>query len=96
MAVSILLNAVETTGASSAVDTARARVKVTVKSATTSTATVKIQESLDNALWLDSVTITNPAAAGVGYEKALGWPYTRVNVTARADGAITATIDVER
>ena len=95
-AVNTVLNAVETTGASAAVDTGNAKyVRVHVWSATTSTATVVIQQSLNAANWYDVATITDPAATGELWSVA-SVAYTRVNVTARAAGTISAQIEVQR
>ena len=95
-AVYRVLSGVTATGASASIDTGAARyVRVQVFSATTSTATVKIQQSLNGTIWVDVATITNPDATGKGYSVP-SMAYTRVNVTARAAGTLTADIEVQR
>lgn len=95
-AVTTVLSAVTSTGASSAVDTGNAKyVRVQVFSAAGSTATVKIQQSTDNAVWYDVATITDPSATGELWSVA-SVAFTRVNVTARAAGTITAKVEVQR
>lgn len=95
-AVDTVLSAVTTTGASSAQDTGNAKyVRVHVYSAAGATATVKIQQSLDNAVWYDVATITDPSATGEMWSVA-STAFTRVNVTARAAGTITAKVETQR
>ena len=95
-AVTTVLAAVTTTGASAAQDTGNAKyVRVHVYSATTSSATVVIQQSTDNSIWYNVATITDPSATGELWSVA-SVAYTRVNVTVRANGAITAKVEVQR
>jgi hypothetical protein len=95
-AVTTVLNAVVTTGASSAVDTGDATyVRVHVYSAAGSSCTVKIQQSVDNSVWYDSASITDPSATGELWSVP-SVAYTRVNVTARVSGTISAKIEVQR
>lgn len=95
-AVTTVLSAVTTTGASAAIDTGNAKyVRVAVFSASTSSCTVQIQQSTDNAVWYPVATITDPTAVGEIWSVA-SVAYTRVNVTARASGTITAKIEVQR
>lgn len=95
-AVYRVLSGVTTTGPSASIDTGAAKyVRVQVFSATTSTATVTIEQSLNGSVWVTVATITNPDATGKGYT-VQSLAYTRVNVTARAAGAITADVEVQR
>ena len=95
-AVTTVLSAVTSTGASSAVDTGNAKyVRVHVYSAAGSSCTVKVQQSLDNSVWYDVATITDPSATGELWSVA-SVAYTRVNVTARASGTISAKVEVQR
>lgn len=106
MAIQTLLNAVAATGASTAMDTADADyVRVHVYRAddpAASTATVLIQTSSDGTAWYDDATVTNPtglsATTGAGGEMWAVPPcaYTRVYVSARTTGQITATCHAER
>lgn len=91
-----VLDAVTTTGASAAVDTARsAGTFVHVYSASTSSATVLIQQSLDGTRWKTIVTITNPTSEGEIWSVE-PTPYTRVNVTVRASGTLSALVTVSK
>ncbi len=95
-AVSTVLNAVTTTGASAAQDTGDATyVRVHVYSAAGSSATVVIQQSLDNSVWYNVATISDPSATGELWSVA-SVAYTRVNVTVRASGTISAKVEVQR
>ena len=95
-AVTTALSAVSTTGASAAIDTGNAKyVRVAVFSAAGSSCTVQIQQSVDNAVWFPVATITDPSAVGEIWSVA-SIAYTRVNVTARVSGTITAKIEVQR
>ena len=95
-AVSTALNAVTGTGASAAIDTGNARyVRIHVFSAAGSSATVVIQQSLDNSVWYTVATITDPSATGELWSVA-SVAYTRVNVTVRSSGTITAKLEVQR
>lgn len=92
-----LLSAVGATGASTAKATGtRSSVLINVRSASTSSATVKIQQSIDGLStdvgWYTVATITNPTSVGELWAGPAA-PYTRVNVTAWASGAITAVED---
>lgn len=105
-AVTTLFTARTTTGASSSVDTARASyVRVHVyrsDNASASTAVVLIQQSLDATTWYTVATVTNPTGAdattGSGGEL---WSiptvaYTRVYLSSRAAGSISAKIEVAK
>lgn len=95
-AVTTVLNAVTTTGASTAQDTGNAKyVRVHVYSAAGSSATVVIQQSTDNSIWYNVATITDPSATGELWSVA-SVAYTRVNVTVRASGTISAKIETQR
>lgn len=95
-AVTTVLNAVTTTGASPAQDTGNAKyVIVQVFSAAGSSCTVKIQQSTDGSVWYDSASITDPSATGEVWSVA-PVAYTRVNVSARVAGTITAKVEVQR
>lgn len=95
-AVYRVLNAVTTTGASASVDTSNAKyVRVQVFSATTSSATVTIEQSLNGSVWITVATITDPDGTGKGYTVP-SLAFTRVNVTARTSGTITADVEVQR
>jgi streptogramin lyase len=95
-AVTTVLSAVTATGASSAVDTGNAEyVRVQVFSAAGSTATVTIEQSTNGTVWYTVATITDPSATGELWSVA-SVAYTRVNVTARSAGTITATVEVQR
>lgn len=63
-----------------------------VYSASTSTATVVIEQSVDGNAWATMATISNPTSTGEIW-KGPCLPYTRVRVSAYSAGAITATID---
>ena len=96
MAITTLLNAVTTTGASSAADTADADyVRVQVFSAATSSCTVQIQQSINGTTWFPVATITDPTSTGEIWSVA-PIAYTRANVTARVSGTITAICHAER
>lgn len=92
-----LLSAVGATGASTAKATGtRSSILINVRSASTSSCTVKIQQSVDGLStdvgWYTVATITDPTSAGELWAGPAA-PYTRVNVTAWASGAITAVED---
>jgi hypothetical protein len=88
----VALNAVTTTGASSAINTGGASsVMVQVYSASTSTSTVQIEQSLDGTHWFIVVSISNVASTGVLYAGPAA-PWTRVNVAARSGGTISAKV----
>lgn len=105
-AVTNVFTAKVTTGASTAVDTGNAKiVRVQVwrsDNAAASTAVVTIQQSNDNSNWYTVATITNPtgmsASTGDGGEawSVASMPFTRLYVTSRSAGAISATIEVSR
>jgi len=87
-AVTTVLSAVTSTGASAAQDTGNAKyVRVHVYSAAGSSATVVIQQSTDNAVWYNVATISDQSSPVA---------YTRVNVTVRASGTISAKVEVQR
>lgn len=95
-AVTTVLSAVTTTGASAAQDTGNAKyVRIHVFSAAGSTATVAIEQSTDSSVWYTVATITDPSATGELWSVA-AVAYTRVNVTARAAGTITAKVEVQK
>jgi len=95
-AVTTVLSAVTATGASAAQDTANAKyVRVHVYSAAGSTATVTIEQSTDASVWYTVATITDPSATGELWSVA-SVAYTRVNVTVRASGTISAKVEVQR
>jgi len=95
-AVTTVLNAVTTTGASAAQDSGNAKyVRVAVFSAAGSSCTVKIEQSTDNAVWYPVAVITDPSAVGEIWSVP-SIAFTRVNVTARVSGTITAKIEVQR
>ena len=95
-AVTRVLSAVATTGPSAAVDSGAARdVHVQVFSASTSSATVTIEQSVNGTVWYVVATITDPTSTGEAW-RVSSTPYTRVNVTARSSGSITADIGVQR
>jgi len=95
-----------TTGASSSYDTANAKyVRIHVYRSddpAASTTTVLIQQSNDNSKWYTVATISN--ATGMSLTTGDGgeaWsvpsmPYTRLYVSARTTGSITATLEVQR
>ncbi len=86
------LNAVTSTGASVPLRTGTASaVEVQIWSASTSTATVLIQQSLDGSVWYTVATVTNPALAGALYIGPPA-PFTRVNLSARSAGTISAKV----
>ena len=87
-----LLSNVSATGASGAFAAGSAGgLSIIVKSATTSSATVVIQQSTDKVDWVTVATVSNPAAAG-SIVLVPPMPYTRANVTAYASGIITAKV----
>jgi hypothetical protein len=89
-AVTTLLGAVITTGAGTAMTTDDATgVCVHIFSATSSSATVKIQQSLDGTNYASLATITDPDSAGEMW-CGPGSVKTRANVTARASGTLSA------
>ena len=95
-AVTTVLSAVSTTGASVAQDTGNAKyVRVHVYSAAGSSCTVLIQQSTNNSVWYTVATITDPSATGEAWSVA-SIAYTRVNVSARVSGTITATMEIQR
>lgn len=63
-----------------------------VYSASTSSATVLIQQSLDNVAWYTVATIVNPTSTGEMW-RGPSLSLTRVNVSAWASGAISAAVD---
>jgi hypothetical protein len=82
-----LLNAVTSTGASSAIDTGGgAVVSIQVYSAAGSSCTVLIEQSTNNTVWSTAATLTDPSAAG-SYVTLPSAPYTRANVSARPSWA---------
>ena len=86
------LNAVTSVGVSVAFPTgSAAAVQVHAFSASTSTSTLLIQQSLDGTNWYTVATVTNVASSGAFYMGPPA-PYTRVNLSARTTGTITAKI----
>jgi hypothetical protein len=81
-----------TTGAGSAVlSTSSTAVMFHVYSASTSTATVTIEQSVDGVAWYTSATITNPSSVGELWTcPAAG--NARLNLTAHSAGTITGVI----
>ena len=92
-AVTLLSAVSAASGASVGVKTGDASaVEIQIFSASTSTASVLIQQSLDGSQWYTVATITNPAAppAGALYIGPPA-PYTRVSYT-RSAGTITVKL----
>lgn len=86
------LSAVTTTGASSGYRTDGATsVMVQIFSASTSTSTITIEQSLDGSHWFVVQTITNVASTGGIYAGTSAYQ-TRVNVTARSGGTLSALV----
>ena len=82
-----LLNAVSAIGNSVAVDVTNFnKVKFTVVK--TGTATVDIQESSDNSVWVDSVTNVDDIQS-IGGES---FKYVRANVSAHSSGTVTVVV----
>ena len=67
-------------------------VFIHVYSASTSTATVVIEQSLDGNGWVTAATITNPSSTGELW-RGPSLPLTRVRISAYTSGTITATAD---
>lgn len=87
-----VLTAVGATGASASVSTGtQSSVSAHIYSASTSVATVKIEQSLDGTSWYVVATITNPTSAGELWAGPAA-EFTRVNVSAWTSGAITAVM----
>ena len=86
----VLLSGAEETGAGSAVDVAvpNTRQKVPYQIDGISTATVKIQGSLDGDNWFDLVTATD--ADEIGQVNA--YPHMRGNVSSYTSGTINVTL----
>ena len=90
--MSTVLSAVTTTGASTGITSGGAAACFAhVFSASTSSCTVKVQQSLDNATWYTVATITDPTSEGELWVGPAA-PYTRVNVSARASGTLSANL----
>lgn len=88
----IALSKVTQTGVSQSFATgAASAVEVQVWSASTSTATVLIQQSIDGSTWYTAVSLSNPTSGGSLYIGPPA-PYTRVNLSARSAGTISATV----
>jgi hypothetical protein len=89
----ILLDNVAATGTSAPTNIGDAKTCfIHVYSASTSTATVKIQQSLGNNAWHTVATITNPTAEGELW-KGPSLPLTRVTISAYTAGHIYANAD---
>jgi len=90
-----LLSAVAAQGAGDAVRVDAPGALVLVTSASTSSATVLIQGSLDNSVWQTLKSISNPAAgpSGSAY-MGTAWKYMRANVSAWSSGTITAKMQL--
>jgi hypothetical protein len=67
-------------------------VLVHIYSASSSSATIAIEHSLDNVNWYtDATSITNPTSTGELWECPAA-PYVRTNITAHASGTITSKL----
>lgn len=84
--VTTLLDAVGTTGAGAVYGGQTARVFAVE---ITDTATVQMQCSVDNVLWLP---LGDPITATAGYESEAPWPYMRANVTSWTSGTVTVKV----
>lgn len=90
-----LLSAVAAQGAGDSVAVNMPGALVLVTSASTSSATVLIQGSMDNVTWQTLKSISNPAAAPSGSAyMGTAWPYLRANVSAWSSGTITAKMSL--
>lgn len=89
----VLLNGVQATGPSDTPNVGDGKsICIHVCSASTSTATVKIQQSMGGGFWKTVATITNPSSEGEIW-RGPSLPLTRVYVSSYTAGAIYAFYD---